>query len=344
MAAGRFRDAGAAADEILRRAAWDHAAIALKIAAAARTTAIAALDTYEHWLGSRTSDDVYLLEPVALAVLQDIATGSDRGLQIQALERLSRHGETSARAQLRALATSTPGVNGADVALAALGDAPAVSRLQAAASTARADLQLIATGLGNNGGAASVSTLVSILTDAIGPARAAAAASLGRLHAAAATEALQLAAQDPEPLLRTSALVALARIGNPDARAQVETMLSSEVPDFRLMAAEAWEGRQGPWVAALEPILQNDAGLLRLQAARLLAPVRPDAAADTLRRASADGNPVVRAEAVRTLEQLAADGTFLLDVATLRHMLREADPAIRLSAAAALLARVRGQR
>ena len=121
-------------------------------------------------------------------------------------------------------------------------------------------------------------------------------------------------------------------------------MLSSDIPDFRLMGAEAWEGRPGPWVDALEPILQNDAGLLRLQAARLLAPVRPDAAAETLRRASADENPVVRAEAVRTIERLAADGTFLWDVATLRRMLRDAEPGIRLSAAAALLARVRAQK
>lgn len=344
MAAGRLADAQAAADEILRRTPWDHGAIVLKISAASRSSALTGLDAYETWLESRRTEDVSLLEPVAHATMTALAAVEDRGLRIAALEQLARHGDTAARKQLATLATMTPAMLGADAALARLGDAAATARLQKVGpSEGRYDPTALADALADTG-PASIPTLLSLLETGRGPGRAAAATALGRLHATSATDALRRATADPEPLLSISATVALARLGDADARPRVEGLLSSNVADVRLLAAEAWEGRAGPWVEAVRPLLNDPMGLVRLQAARLIAPVDPDAAAATLGRATQDDNPVVRAAATRIVEERAEKGVLLLDLPTLRRLLRDPDSAIRLSAASALLAHVRARK
>ena len=121
----------------------------------------------------------------------------------------------------------------------------------------------------------------------------------------------------------------------------VEPMLQSEVPDLRIMAADAVDGQNGAWVAAIMPLLENRDGVTRLQAARLIAPVNPEAARRTLQEAAGDGNPVIRAEAVRVMEEVAPTSPDAADLPQARRLLRDRDPLVRLRAAGVLLAAAR---
>ena len=150
--------------------------------------------------------------------------------------------------------------------------------------------------------------------------------------------------RDPDPFVRFSATVALARLGNQQGQQAVREMLDSAVPDIRLMAAEVWDGQNGPWVPAITPLLTDPNGLTRLRAARLLAAIDPDAVRRTLTDALADPNPVIRTETAKTLAQIAANGSGVADVGLLRRMLRDADPWTRLYAAQAVLAAAKGSR
>jgi HEAT repeat protein len=181
-----------------------------------------------------------------------------------------------------------------------------------------------------------------MLSDRSAPNRAAAADALGRLGGAEAIGALQQTFKDPDPFVHSSAAVALARLKDPDGQAYVEQMLQSDVPDLRLAAAEAWNGQNGPWVAAIRPLLDNRDGLNRIRAARLIAPVDPESSRRTLQEAAADPNPVMRAESVKAIAELAQQQPAGSDLAQLRRLLRDADPAVRLSSAGALMAVARG--
>lgn len=152
---------------------------------------------------------------------------------------------------------------------------------------------------------------------------------------------LQRLLADPDPFVRSSVAVALARMGDDRAQTIVDRMLESEVPDLRLMAAEAWNGQQGPWVAAIMPLLDNRDGVTRLQAARLIAPVNPDAARRTLQEAAGDPNPVIRAEAASIMAKVAPTVPDIVDVAQARKLLRDTDPSVRMAAAAVVMAAAR---
>lgn len=336
LAAGRHAEAARIADALLQGAPGNHHAIALKIEALAAAEPLSSLDAYESWL-QRRPEDVFLLAPVARGVLQQIASGGDLELRIAALEHLATAGATSARTELQQLRAAGQAPIAADTALARLGSEEAVARLTAAVdSSTPMDRSALAATLGSVGPAA-VPTLLSLLQSPQGPTRAAAVAALGKLGARQAVERVRTVMQDPDPFVRSSAAVALTRLGDPAGQAAVDRMLDSEVPDLRLMAAEAWNGQPGPWVEAIRPLLENMDGTIRIQAARLIAPVDPAAADRVLSAAASDENPAIRAEAVRAGAE-SGDNIFV-NVAQLRRLLRDADPAVRLHAAAVLLRR-----
>ena len=189
--------------------------------------------------------------------------------------------------------------------------------------------------------ASSVRDLTAKLKDPAGPTRAGAAASLGKLKAKDAEAALVEATQDQDPFVRFSATVALARLGNAQGQQGVLEMLASPVADIRLMAAEAWDGKDGPWVAAITPLLTDYNGVVRLRAAALLAPVDPEAAHRTLTEALKDSNPAIRSETAKTLAQVSASGAAAGDAASLRKLLRSQDPWMRLYGAGSILSAVR---
>ena len=100
------------------------------------------------------------------------------------------------------------------------------------------------------------------------------------------------------------------------------------------MAVEALaDGKDREWTGVAKLLLANPNGLTRLRAAELLLSAEPEAARAVLAKAAADGNPVVRQEAVRILETLAP-----YDVKLLRGLLGDTSSWVRLHAAGALLA------
>jgi HEAT repeat protein len=302
LAARQYASAVQSADAILKRRPWDRAAIVLKIHASSAMSATRGLDVYEQWLGAARSDEPGLLEPIAIAVLREIAANTtDSELQRSALAALVTSQVEGAAQQLR----STPG---GDLAL----------------TTPSPD----------------ESALLQMLQNPDGTMRANAAHALGAYHSDRARVALQAVAKDPDPRVRTNATVALAKLGDPDALTGVDRMLASDVPEVQLAAVDAWDGRPGPWVEVVRALLTNPDGLVRVNAARAIAKVDPAAARAVLAATLDDGNPVMRAEAAAALETVdvrVGSG----DVMALRKRLRDADPVVRAAAAKVLLRLVR---
>ncbi|HXG71849.1 MAG TPA: HEAT repeat domain-containing protein [Gemmatimonadaceae bacterium] len=343
LAAEKYADALRTAGEVLKREPWNHAALIVRIRAlTAGEGPLRGLDAYEAWLkdsrGPR-EEDVYLLEPVAVHVLRLIARDKDPGLRVIALTRLARAGVGGARAELAAL---NDGGATVDAALTSLGDETAAARIRDAAE-----------GPGNRrglvpaleqGGPASVPILLTLLNDKDESTSSAAASALGRLRAYEAVESLRKSLAADYPFVRHSAAVALARLNDPEGQAEVARMLATDVPDIQLMAAAAWDGQPGPWVEAVRPLLDNQEGLVRLEAARLIAPIDPAAARRVLQEALTNENPVVRSESARVADELAGTGTLTVTIADLRGRLRDPDASVRLSAAASLLRLITGDR
>ena len=96
---GRAAEAARIAEELLRQSPRDHAGATIVVLAAASSGAGAALDAYERWLDASRHEDAFILEPVARAVLQEIA--ASRGtLDAEAKERLAASTKDGAETDL----------------------------------------------------------------------------------------------------------------------------------------------------------------------------------------------------------------------------------------------------
>src|SRR5262249_34384856 len=135
-----------------------------------------------------------------------------------------------------------------------------------------------------------------------------------------------------------SATLALAKMGDQRALDRVDQMLASNVPNVQIAAADAWEGRPGPWVAVVRPLLDNPDGVTRIDAARVIAPIDPDAARRVLEAGLSDLNPVIRLESARAIDaavDVLTDAA--ADIPALRQRLRDAEASVRLAVASTLL-------
>lgn len=344
LAAGRSADAEAAADRLLQAGSRRHDATALKITARAQAgRAEAALDQYEEWLKGTAHEDVFLLQPVASAVLEAQATAADLGIRVDALQALAEAGERTAGARLAAVAAAG-GVRGlADEGLARAGDPQAIARLTRLVSTpgGRADVTAAIDTLAGLKSPEAATAIAAALDPARPmPTKLAAARALGGLGSPEGVPALRKALQDPDPPVRMSAAVALAQLGDVGGADLIREMENSPVTDIRLMAAEASAAGNpsGAWAATATTALQDADPAVRLTAARLLIAhgADPTAALAALNQAASDGNPALRLMAVRALEQVPAD-RLANDLPSLRRLLRDSDPHVRIAAASALL-------
>ena len=330
LAAARYEDAVRAAMAALKRDPHDHHAAGLLIAAevgAKRPSS--ALDGYERWLAARRQEDIFLLEEIARGTLQELAASPDTQLQSEALLLLARSGVESARA---ALATSAKSVT-ALAARTRLGDPAATEELRDLALSSPARDKTAAVKALSEAGPANADAIAALLGDPAPMTRAAAAEALGELGSKSAIPALQKLLADNDPFARSTAAVALAKLGDPTANDLVVSMMTNEVAEVRLFAAEAYKNRPAAeWVEAVRPSLTDKNGLNRLIAANLIAPVDPDAARATLVAAAADPNPVVRLEAAAIMVRRD-----LADIPQLRKLLRDADGWVRLRGSEGLL-------
>jgi HEAT repeat protein len=336
FADGRTDDAVKQADAILARRAWDRGALTLKISALAAAAPARALAAYEMWIAGGHTDDAGLLEPVAISVLQEIAAGGNTELRPSALRALAGARVQGAQKSLDALAAGPGHELERDLAAARSGDAAALQRLSAEASRPEGGSPALAQALGE-AGLGGEAGLIVLLKSNNPQTRAASAEALGTMKSEHAAAALQGLMRDPDPAVRAAATVSLAQLGDTTALATVDRMLASDVPDAQIAAARAWSGRPGPWVAVVRALLDNQDGLTRLEAARAIAPVDPEAAQRVLTGALGDPNPVIRYESAKAIDIMLDLPSASANVASLRQRLGDRDAAVRLPAASALL-------
>jgi len=339
LASGQFDNAAKAAEQILRRRPWDRAALTLKITAMSASAPLSGLDAYEQWIAAKHNEDAAFLEPVAIAVLQEVAKGADVNRRSLALTALAASQVAGAREALDAVAASQSGAQArlateADAARG--GDAAAVGRLNAQAGDRAAASVALAQALQEIGSGGEPGLLM--LINAQNPAvRAAAVRALASMKSERALPVFQTLFDGMDPATRVPATIALAQAGDARALARVDQMLASGVPNVQIAAADAWSGRPGPWVEVVRPLLDNQDGFTRLDAARVIAPVDPDAAKRTLSSALDDLNPAIRYESAKRIDALIDEHQEVSDLGTLRKRLRDPDPMVRLTVASTLL-------
>jgi HEAT repeat protein len=201
------------------------------------------------------------------------------------------------------------------------GDATAISASQVLLSTPTGrDMSAMITALGEHDGL-TPSLVQLLIKDRVPMNRAAVAGALVRSKDSAAAQTLEILAQDPDPLVHTSIVLARAKTGEERALLDARAMLASEVPDIRLTAAEALvttlpqESER-----AVRPLLGDRDGINRFRAAAIVGRFDPDAIQSVLTEGLADPNRLIQQQAAIVLAQALPD-----DVVRLRQLLRHAD-------------------
>jgi len=298
-----------------------------------------ALDTYDRFSTSVKKHDLSLLAPVARGLLGAIGSDASSLARIPALERLARAGDAGARGVLEAEAggrnTLMPAGIEADCALARLGDSPAVDRLiQRLADETLRDKGAIINGLRDAGAARAAYAIVPFLSDENPSNRLASIQALAAIGSREHIPALRAALESEyHPGTRQYLAMALHRVGSPAGDALLAQAAASQVPDVRLIAAEAYHASKSPrWRPLALELLRSSGEGARLRSAELLGIADADALRELTRAASSTNTPT-REVGARLLESAGCrDATLLL---TLLH---DASPFVRAYAAGALLA------
>ena len=334
IAAGRLDEAVTLADGMLKRKPRSHSALALKIEAlSAGAQPIVALDAYEEWLpgAGRRVDDRGLLEIVAAGLLRTLATDADPVIRSKALQALAASGDSTATDALRK--RSGEGDQTATFALVSSGDSSAIAAMQALleGGTGR-DLSAAIDALAEHGGM-SPAVMAAIVKDRVPMNRAAAARALGRSSDLNASQQLEELSRDPDPVVRRSVTLARAVRGDAKALADARAMLSSEVPELRVFAAEALATTlPAETEQAVRPLLANRDGLIRFKAAAIVGRTDPTAVQSVFMEGLGNQNPLIQQEAARL-----ATETLPGDIVLLRQLLRHPDRTIVVNAAAAIV-------
>lgn len=335
VAAGRFEEATTLAAGILKRKPRSHPAITLKIEAiSAGAQPITALDEYETWITKTAGDvdDRGLLEPIAFGLLRGLSADADPMIRATALEALARAGDDDAVEMLRN--RSAGGDRPAMQALVRSGDANSIGAVQTLLGTPTGrDMSAEIKALAERGGL-TPSLLQSLATDRVPMNRAAVAGALVRSNDPAAAQLLHTLNQDPDPLVRTSIVLARAEAGDEQGLADAKAMLASQVPDIRLTAAESLVATM-PREAeeAVRPLLSDRDGINRFRAAAIVGRFDSAAALPVIIEGLTDQNRLIQQQAARTLGQ-----TLPAETRQLRQLLRHPDRLVVAYAAAAVAA------
>jgi HEAT repeat protein len=324
--------AGAAAAQALKASPRSAAALTLAIEVEiARGGALTGLDFYERWLGQRAMEEPVVLRRIAQVTLREAAAQPQNQGRYDALVSLAADGDPAATATLSDAASS----GGAEArALAGLGHPAAIGALISELNAGNARASTIEA-LGKSGSTLAVEPLINSLRNPRPEVRGAAAGALGRIGGPAALAALKPLLSDQDSFVRVKAAGALLRLkdssGLPILNEIIAASPSSAIG--RLIAADAMAGRpDAEWQALVRDLTQAGEPDVRLSAARLIAPHDPALARSVLEALGSDGNLAIREEAGRALA-----GEVAADLATLRAMLRHADPLTRSRAAGRIL-------
>jgi HEAT repeat protein len=330
------------AQQLLSTDPSNHNALALAVAAlTASRQPLQGLDAYEKWLTTSRQEDIFLLQPIARGILRELAESKEPRVRLAALAALADAGDSAARQQLQDAVSDQSAPSEIDAALALAGDQGAIRRLEAQITAGGPrDKSAAIDALARANAQGSRPALIAALKDPAPPSRMAAANALADLDATDAIPALKAALQDPDPAVRNMIAVALARLGDSSGGVTLESLEQSPLGDLRLIAAAAAarQNPQGPWAEKARALLSDPDPLLRLKAARLLLDHdrEVDAATSTLSASLSDDTPAVRTEAAHVLREISQRRP-AQDPASLRRLLRDPVPEVRIEAAAAVL-------
>ena len=332
----------AVARQILQTNPASHDGLSLAIAALTiAAQPIQALDAYESWFAAVRHEDPFLLQPIAMAVLRQLAESRELRVKLGALSALADAGDAEAHRQLGELLADQGAPPGVDADLAASGDQAAIARLESQVTAGGTrDKSASIDALARANARTAVPALIGALKDPAPPTRMAAANALADLEATDAIPALKAALQDPDPAVRNMVAVALARLGDESGGVTIQSLAESPVSDLRLlgMKAAARDNPQGPWADGVQGLLKDPDPMVRLKAVRVLLESgrRTEAAAAALDAALADETPGIRTEAARLLREVGQQQPAVQSPAYLRRLLRDRLPEVRVEAARGL--------
>lgn len=337
LEAGRADEAARVAAQVLSEAPDNHAGTLLLIAALSRgPNPVAALDRYETWSARSGAADPHLASVIGEGVLLTLADSeSEPTLRLAAAEALGEFRVLGAQAVLARVAKVSGWAGLA--ALAKAGDENAAGTLSDQADqlpgSARVEaLSRLATGRFRG----AFEALVRAAGSPDEMVRAAAADGLRTLGNPEAVATLGGMLTDPAGVARQAAALALASLGDSRGEPLVSAMVNSGVPDIVLSVAEALPDNQPLWLDQVTPLLQAEDATDRLRAATLLfAARRTEAEAEILAGLSSE-NPAIREEAARAANRVRLSP----GPTTIREMLADASPWVRLAAGKLLLAAV----
>ncbi len=295
----------------------------------AHVGALAALDDYERWIAARRVDAPFVLRRIAFAYLQ-AAIQQHNAARINALRALIAEGDPTA---IASVAQEGPRAAPAELGMmAAQGDERSVRELIGQLQAAP-DRMATITALADSGSDLAVPPLVTLLSSPRGEERAAAADGLGKLGAQRAIDQIKPLLQDEDFTVRVSAAASLYRLGDDSGEPVLDQMLTSEHAGLRLGAAQALSVRPGGgWLDVARALAANPDEVIRLGAAKLVAPYDHDLAERVLAELGQSGNLAIREEAGREMAGRVAN-----DFAALRKMLRSSDGETAVRAAARIL-------
>ena len=333
LAAGDAAKASEQASLVLAKYPRSGAALNLLVEAdLARAGAMAGLDSYERWLGSRTVEDAYVLRRIAHAQLWAAVRRPET--RIEALQFLAADGDAEARAELARQMVA--GSQGELHALAKIGDEGAVRQLVQRLEALPGSKLPVIEALVASRNPLAVAPLVQLLGDTNHPDNVAAAADgLGKLGATQAVARLRQIYADPaQPgFVKFKVAAALYRMEDTTGLAVLQRQLNSEFPTVRAGAAEDMASHPDPaWQAVVRGLAADGDPAVRLKAAELIAPFDHDLAKGTLERLLADENQAIRELATRVMADRVAG-----DFGTLRRLMRSADPVSQVRAAGRVL-------
>lgn len=333
LAQGDSAGAATIASGLLAQYPGNVSVLALAIEAdVMRAGSMAALDTYERWLGARKLDDGYALRRVARAALREAVFSHSAGAaRIMGLKALAADGDPESRAELEKAAF---GGNAQEaMILASTGDVRAVNILIAELNTAKGNKDRQIAALGESRSNLAVKALIALLADPNDINRAAAAEALGKLGSTQAINPLKPLLNDKFFPVHLKAAGALYRLGDMSGIAFLTELQGSEHAGLRLAALEEMSSNpDAAWQNLARSLTQDRQPEIRARAAQLIAPYDPDLAKATLEVVLADENAAVRELAANVYAQRVAG-----DFATLRRFLRSTDPLIRAEAASRIL-------
>jgi HEAT repeat protein len=298
-----------------------------------RAGAAAGLAAYEQWQGAKPSEAPYLLRVVALGLLREAVRGTPPGdPQQRAVRALTDEGDT---ATLAALAeNSQPGnLIGLQIQ-GALGNEPAVRSLISSMRNIPGDRSRSLKALAATKSPLAVAPMLEVLTDPMMTNRIAAADALGDLGRPEAVERLRPLLKGEEQFaFRFAVARALFRLHDSAGTAFLRDLENSPHAMIRAQALEATSSAaDATWVSSVRPLLSDSDPMVRLLAARLIAPYDGAAAIQAVQGLLNDGNIGVReAAAMAYADRIAAD------FPTLRLYLHNSSPVVRVNAAARIL-------